>query len=66
MVRRSKSRYSEAEAARKLQVPVEELRAMVRRVLVTDPDALPVTEFRPTDLVLLQVLSLQQATGTFA
>lgn len=64
MTRGPKVRYSEQDAARKLNIPVEQLRELVTTVLVTDPEAQPVTEFLATDLVLLQVLCLQRQTVT--
>jgi hypothetical protein len=55
-----KVRYSEAEAALRLGVSVKRLREMVRELLMTDPEASPVQEFRRTDLVMLQVLAARR------
>ena len=51
--------YTEEEAASALGVSVDELRAMVRRHVIKEEAGLelPIPTFRPTDIVLLKMLS---------
>ena len=54
-----KAEYTEEEAAATLGVSITELRALVRTHVIKEeggPDA-PITTFRPTDLLLLKMLS---------
>jgi len=54
-----KAEYNEEEAAATLGVSIGELRAMVRTHVVKEESGseAPVTSFRPTDLLLLKMLS---------
>lgn len=54
-----KSEYTEAEAALKLGISIEQLRSLVRQHVTRD-DAeldLPVPPLKPTDLLLLKMLA---------
>jgi malate synthase len=53
----SKVRYSEIEAARKLDMTVEQLRAVVKTYVADCDD--PVDSFQSSDLVMLRVVAGQ-------
>ena len=55
--------YSEAEAARKLGISVEHLRALVRQHINPEGDVPVVERFRAADLIVLRVLS-ERSLGT--
>jgi hypothetical protein len=64
--RPAKGHYSETEAAEALGVPVENLRALVRRYITdTDEDVsnLAIAHLQPSDLLLLKILSAQNASS---
>jgi len=54
-----KAEYTEQEAASTLGVSIDELRTLVRTHVIKDEVNLeaPITSFRPTDLLLLKMLS---------
>ena len=58
-----KTEYNEVEAAEALGLSLEELRSLVRQHVVSeDPDSDGVvTSYRPTDLLLLKMLSRKEA-----
>jgi hypothetical protein len=61
--RPARGHYTEVEAARALEVSVEEFRWLVRRhILNADEDMLnlPIVTFQPSDLVLLRMLKMMQ------
>jgi hypothetical protein len=65
----AKTQYSEAEAAQTLGITVDELRALIRRHIVTeDADAnnVPMTVFQPSDLLLLRLLANQSMSPAVA
>ena len=58
--RAGKSQYSETEAAAELGVSVSQLRTMIRSHVVDrdeDLSNVPVTQFHPSDLVILRMLT---------
>lgn len=61
---KSNMQYSEAEAARKLGLSVDQLRSLVREHIVRDPsEPVEMPVLQPTDLVLLRILcSMRQNT----
>jgi hypothetical protein len=60
-----KSEYTEEEAAFALGVTIDELRALVRRHFINDDVGgdVPIPVFRPTDLLLIRMLSESHAGG---
>jgi len=63
-----KAEYNEEEAAATLGVSINELRTMVRTHVIKEEggaDA-PITTFRPTDLLLLKMLSSSQTHASRA
>ena len=60
VTRMGKSQYSETEAAEELGVTVEQLRKMIRNLVVDRDEDLtnvPVTTFQPSDLLILRLLA---------
>jgi len=60
---KSKTQYSEAEAARELGVSIEQLRSLIRsHVADSDEDLnnVPATSFHPSDLLLLKLFLASQ------
>jgi hypothetical protein len=55
--------YTETEAAEKLGVSVDQLRTLVRSYICRGEDSGVISNFHPTDLVVLRILS---ATGQSA
>jgi len=55
--------YTESEAAEKLGVSVDQLRTLVRSHISRGEDSGAISSFRPTDLVVLRILSACQATN---
>jgi hypothetical protein len=58
--RAGKSQYSETEAAAELGVSVSQLRTMIRSHVVEQDEDLsnvPVTQFQPSDLLILRLLA---------
>jgi len=56
----NKAQYSEPEAAQQLGISVEDLRVLIRRLIVVDEsDAtnVPMTSFQPSDLLVLRLLA---------
>ena len=63
----SKAEYSEMEAAGELRISIEALRALVRAHITREEEDLanvPLLSFRPSDLLLLKMLSELQSTST--
>ena len=60
-----KLEYTEEEAASALGISIGELRSLVHTHVISEENAgeLPITSFRPTDLLLLKMLS-QSHTST--
>jgi hypothetical protein len=54
-----KSEYTEEEAAAALGLSIGELRSLVRKQVINEDLGadIPITSFRPTDLLLLEMLS---------
>ena len=64
---KSKTQYSEQDAAKELGVTVEELRSLIRsHIAETDEDLnnVSVTSFHPSDLLILKLLSGLKGTPT--
>lgn len=60
LTRTGKAQYSETEAAEELGISVAQLRTMIRsHVVERDEDLtnVPVTQFQPSDLLILRLLS---------
>lgn len=56
----NKAQYTEAEAAQQLGVTVEDLRTLIRRHIVVeenDANAVPMSSFQPSDLLVLRMLA---------
>lgn len=63
LTRTGKSQYSETEAAEELGISVVQLRTMIRSHVVEhdeDLNNVPVTQFQPSDLLILRLLSGRQ------
>lgn len=55
----NKTQYSEAEAAQQLGLSIDDLRALIRRLIVlddSDASIAPMTSFLPSDLLVLRLL----------
>lgn len=52
-----KVQYSEQEAAEKLGISVSDLRVLVKSHIAKDEEIGSVSQFRPSDLVLLRILA---------
>lgn len=64
-VKPTKTQYSVSEAAHELGLTVEQLSALIRsHIAETDEDLnnVPITAFHPSDLLVLKLLSRQNAT----
>lgn len=53
--------YTETEAAEKLGVSVDQLRSLVRSHISRGEDGGTISNFRPSDLVVLRILASGQA-----
>ena len=63
----AKTQYSEQEAAHELGLSVEEFRKLIKSHIVDSEEDLnnvPVASFHPSDLLLLKLLSAQNAGST--
>jgi hypothetical protein len=63
LTRTGKSQYSETEAAEELGVSVMQFRTMIRSHVVEHDEDLtnvPVTQFQPSDLLILKLLAGKQ------
>ena len=60
-----KVEYTEEEAASALGVSVSQLRALVRKHVIKEEAGMdvPISSFRPTDLLLLRMLSESQSAA---
>jgi hypothetical protein len=69
LTRPPKGHYTEIEVAQILGLPIEELRALVRKHILTDEEGLtnlPITSFLPADLLLLRLFIGHGGTAPLA